>query len=49
MLLGWLSAIVSCLECQHTWAESLPPSWDGTPVVCKFCGSDTTTEVAESK
>ena len=35
---GWVTVIVSCGECLHTWTELLPADWDGSPRMCSFCG-----------
>jgi hypothetical protein len=38
VLEGWIGIIVQCPECGHMWADSVPPNWDGSPLMCFVCG-----------
>jgi hypothetical protein len=38
MALDWVSVTAYCIECQHLFATVLPPTWDGSPIVCQYCG-----------
>lgn len=44
---GWVTVVAHCEECGHTWATSLPVSWDGSPIACIFCGEIGSVEVGE--
>jgi hypothetical protein len=38
MAIEWASVVVYCIECQHMWSTLVPPTWDGSPLMCEFCG-----------
>lgn len=34
----WLSVVAQCQECERVFAVAVPPTHDGSPLVCPFCG-----------
>jgi hypothetical protein len=35
---GWMTVVAQCQECTHVFATCVPESYDGSPILCAFCG-----------